>query len=71
MALLKSTVINQISDDDNYIQINDNQRTGANKPSSTDNKLYSNATGLFWETKRLDDNYATVDEATALAIALG
>lgn len=72
MALLKSSVINQPSDNDNYLQINDNQRTGANKPSSTTNKLYANTTGLFWEELQLDrTDYATVDEATALAIALG
>lgn len=59
MALLKSTTINQIVDGDNYILLNDNSRSGANKPSVTTNKLYANSSGLFWEDHRIAEQTFT------------
>lgn len=53
MAILKSLTINQTSDSDNYILLNDNSRSGANKPATTTNKLYSNSSGLFWEDYKI------------------
>ena len=47
MATLKSTTLSDGTT--TSLHLTDNTRSGANKPSSTGNKLYANTTSLYWE----------------------
>ena len=47
MATLKSTTFSDGTT--TSLHLTDNTRSGANKPSSTGNKLYANTTSLYWE----------------------
>ena len=51
MATLKSTTLSDGTT--TSLHLTDNTRSGANKPSSTGNKLYANTTSLYWEDSDL------------------
>ena len=68
MATLKSTTLSDGTT--TSLHLTDNTRSGANKPSSTGNKLYANTTSLYWEDSDITSGGGeTVTQKVSLQLA--